>query len=458
MKSNILFITVDSLRADYCYNHKKSFVTTNIEHMIKNGTSYTNSISCGDGTVIVLGGIFTGKYPFHSGIQSYRLDTEQANFLTHLEKLNYNFYSTVPFYVGVEILIANFLKKGTDSNIKSQFESKFEHLDEGFGEDILKRLDKNNLKEPWFHFVYLADLHMSNVTKKMKAPKRFDSEKFGENKYEKTISMIDYWLGKILEKIDLNSTMVILISDHGDYVPINETREIDYIPEFTKSVGVTKKILPKFLWPMAKKFAKKTRAKVQEKNFNAATKNLTELEKRSLRTRAGWYLYEDVIRTPLIFYGNHVPKNKIIKNQVSNINIFPTILDLSGLPQMDSEIDGESLVPLIEKESNISNPIYMETASVDKEELLGKAVGIRTPDYKYFRSRKSPKERVHLYDLKNDPNEEKNLANDDLETVKNMELILTNFLANANIEQQPVSDSEERDMIEYELKKLGYIN
>ena len=125
---------------------------------------------------------------------------------------------------------------------------------------------------------------------------------------------------------------------------------------------------------------------------------------------------------------------------------------------MDNEIDGESLVPLIEKESNISNPIYMETASVDKEELLGKAVGIRTPDYKYFRSRKSPKERVHLYDLKNDPNEEKNLANDDLETVKNMELILTNFLANANVEQQPVSDSEERDMIEYELKKLGYIN
>ena len=43
---------------------------------------------------------------------------------------------------------------------------------------------------------------MSNVSQTMVVPKRFDSEKFGENKYEKTISLTDYWLGKFLAKID----------------------------------------------------------------------------------------------------------------------------------------------------------------------------------------------------------------------------------------------------------------
>ena len=245
MTSNILFIVIDSLRANYCYDHKKSYSTPNLDQIIKKGTYFTESITCADGTGLVLGSIFTGLNPYHSGINSFIIDTEKPNFLNHLGKLGYHVHTTVPFYVGVNLIISNFLKHGDRSDFTSEFESKFEHLDDGYGDDILKRLDKNNLKEPWFHFIYLADLHMSNVSQTMVVPKRFDSEKFGENKYEKTISLIDYWLGKILEKIDLKSTLVVIISDHGDYVPISNNRETDYIPAFTKTVKVGKKILPK---------------------------------------------------------------------------------------------------------------------------------------------------------------------------------------------------------------------
>ena len=138
------------------------------------------------------------------------------------------------------------------------------------------------------------------------------------------------------------------------------------------------------------------------------------------------------------------------------MNIFPTILDLVGLPQMDEEIDGESLVPLLKGESNKSNPVYMETASIVKDELLGKVVGVRTSEYKYFRSRKSPKEKIHLYDLKNDPLEENNLSKINPEIVKNMELILSNFLVELNVNVSEPDDEESR-LIESELKRLGYM-
>ena len=118
--------------------------------------------------------------------------------------------------------------------------------------------------------------------------------------------------------------------------------------------------------------------------------------------------------------------------------------------------DGESLVPLLNGESNKSNPVYIETASVTKDEMLGKVVGVRTSEYKYFRSRKSPKEKIHLYDLKNDPLEENNLSKINPEIVKNMELILSNFLVKLNVNVSEPDDEESR-LIESELKRLGYM-
>ena len=287
-------------------------------------------------------------------------------------------------------------------------------------------------------------------------PKQFDSEKFGKNQYERSISMIDYWLGKFLEKIDLRSTLVVITSDHGEYVSISSKRDLDYKPELAKTINVGKKFLPKSFWPTAKKFVKKTRETVQEKRFNNATKDLTELEKRSLRSRAGWYIYDELLRVPLIFSGNNITKNKIVKNQVANVDVFPTVLDLIGLPPTDAQIDGQSLVPLLKGESDISNPIYLETASVLKDEQLGKMVGVRTSEYKYFRSRKSPNEKI-LYDLKNDPIEENNLASINPEIVKEMELILSNFLVKSDVNISEELSDEEARSVEQELKKLGYL-
>jgi len=452
MKSNILFLLVDSFRADYFYDHEKSFSTPNIDKMIKEGTYFTQSISCADGTAVAMGGIFTGLYPTNSGINSYQLKSKKPNYFNHLQKLGYDIFTTLPHYAGVDMVLSAYLKQTGDN-----FQSKFERLDTGYGDDILKRLSADKSKKPWFHFMYLGDLHMSNVTRTMDIPKRFDSEKFGKNKFERSISVIDYWLGKFLEKIDLESTLVIITADHGDYIPINDVRDHHFIPEFTKSVSIAKNLLPKPLWPLTKKIAKQIRLKIQEKRFNDATKNFTELEKRSLRTRAGWYLFDDLVRTPLLFCGNNAPHDKLINNQVASVDIFPSILDLLDLPQIDEDVDGESFVPLLQNESSSSNPIYLETASIEMDDVLGKMVGIRTSEYKYFRSRKSSKEKIHLYDLKNDPLEENNLAKINFELVKQMESILSNFLITFDDNASEKLSDEEAKIVENELKRLGYM-
>ena len=85
----------------------------------------------------------------------------------------------------------------------------------GLGNQILEKLDK--LNEPWFYFIHLMDLHAPFYL-----PEEFDKEEFGDTKHDRMISYIDTWIGKFLEKIDLEKSILVLTSDHGDYISILE--------------------------------------------------------------------------------------------------------------------------------------------------------------------------------------------------------------------------------------------
>ena len=58
-------------------------------------------------------------------------------------------------------------------------------------------------------------------------------------------------------------------------------------------------------------------------------------------------LWENTTRTPLIISDpEKIEKNHLCKSPVSFIDIYPTLIELCGLPQRE-ELDGKSLVPLL---------------------------------------------------------------------------------------------------------------
>ena len=69
-------------------------------------------------------------------------------------------------------------------------------------------------KQPWFFYVHIMDIRPP-----FDISKEFEEEKFGDNNYEKLVSEIDVWLGKIFEVIDFKKTLVVLSADHGEYIP-----------------------------------------------------------------------------------------------------------------------------------------------------------------------------------------------------------------------------------------------
>jgi arylsulfatase A-like enzyme len=84
-------------------------------------------------------------------------------------------------------------------------------------------------------------------------------------------------------------------------------------------------------------------------------------------------------------------------------------------------------------------------------------VGIRTSNYKYFRSSHDLKKNIHLYDLTNDPQENKNIAKIQPKLVDNFEKLIVKITSNIIKENVQETDDEETAKIKAELKKLGYL-
>jgi len=96
MKSNILFLTIDSLRADRIYGKNKSAKIPNIEKLINSGIFFEQAISTSDSTGISLGSLFTGCYPFKTNISLTFFNDDVITHSDILKKNGYFLCSTSP--------------------------------------------------------------------------------------------------------------------------------------------------------------------------------------------------------------------------------------------------------------------------------------------------------------------------------------------------------------------------
>ena len=153
---------------------------------------------------------------------------------------------------------------------------------------------------------------------------------------------------------------------------------------------------------------------------------------KPLRAGKGSY-YEGGIRIPFfIIWKDKVTVGKITQTPISHLDIFPTIMELSGDHSIDKELDGKSLIPMITKGQQMAErsffwhfPIYLQGYNVlfneNRDSLFRTRPGslIRKGDWKlhyYFEDHE-----IELYNLKEDIGERNNLA--EIKVDKTKELI-----------------------------------
>lgn len=120
-----------------------------------------------------------------------------------------------------------------------------------------------------------------------------------------------------------------------------------------------------------------------------------------------YQMYEESVAVPLIISGPDIPKGKVIKNNVSLIDIYPTILDGIGinLSKTEKKFPGISLLPIAKGELNVNRIVFSEYQA---ELSTTGSFMIRNDRYKYvYFAEGYP---CQLFDLKNDPYELNDLS------------------------------------------------
>jgi len=452
MRPNIIFFLIDGLRSEQFYGNNRTCKTPNIDSLVNKGMYFEQAISSADGTVTSLNTIFSSKFQVASAAKYQKIVLNEGNLIDILKKNGYHVYGIFPNFTSFTSLRECF---ENENNRYDWLEPNIppETLSTGLAKKIIQLLESKK-QEPCFYYFHVFDLHPLREGRKPTGLEDFNTEKFGSNLYERTISSIDFWLGKILEHVDMND-IIILTADHGERVPYGGLREVDFEPKLEHTVDFGKKILPKSTHKIGGQFLSNIRNLVGKRKLNKSNKKLTNYQKRSRDPYFTFSLFDEILHVPLLFAGNLI-RPGIITKQVRHVDIFPTICELADIPLFDIKISGESLLSLTNENSQEENPNYLHTMPHQKLSPLD-MVGLRTSKYKYFRATRNPKENVNLYDLSNDPYENNNIAQTHKQLVTHLEKKMLELEKDNLSEYDEEISDEEMQKISSELKRLGYI-
>jgi len=168
-------------------------------------------------------------------------------------------------------------------------------------------------------------------------------------------------------------------------------------------------------------------------------------------------LYPELLHIPLIVrYPAVVPEGARIDEDVSMINLAPSILDLLGVePALDNqpaEFFGRSFAPLIFNEEVTDLPVFFETPLLfDRNQK-----GVLYNGY-YYLSGDNQVLYPRLYDLTIDPLARYDILPEHPEVVDELEAYLREFIELSDTIAERVGAGQDAGMTE-KLRSLGYLN
>ena len=164
-------------------------------------------------------------------------------------------------------------------------------------------------------------------------------------------------------------------------------------------------------------------------------------------------LYEPLIRVPLIFsWPSSIPSGLVFNESVGHVDVLPTIQDLLGMPRSDG-IRGRSLVGLIEGDDSygqrhvVSQTFHPGAARELKSIIVDRKKLIRNEDLRT----------LELYDLTADPDEMDNLSSQQALFVEETNQQLSNLIDDDSILSHSADMGDLDDESIQQLRALGYV-
>lgn len=402
-KPNIVFITLDTTRADRlpCYGYTK-VETPYLDALAKGGILFEQCITPTALTLPSHSSMMTGLYPTYHGV---RVNGNTALSRTHQTLAEC--FAEGGYQCGA--FVAAFVLDG-----RWGMNQGFHHYDDKFDLKKYKQLDLGRVQRPgneimdaalvwleeqknknFFAWIHLYDPHTPYEPPEPYRSRYSDGTMSGL--YDGEIAFTDSQIGRCVSWLEKNgldkNTILVVLGDHGE-----------------------------------------------------------GLGDHGEQTH-GYFIYEYAVHVPFLIKTPFDSLKGIrVKNQVKTIDLYPTLLEMAGIP-VPRENQGHSLLPvLFGEESTATEYAYSESLTPSVQYGWSALHGLRTAKYKYIDA-----PRPEFYDLTKDPLERNNLVRRLPDLVKRYKNALTGLMektgAGAPAPESANLDSETLKR----LATLGYI-
>lgn len=283
---HVVLFTLDTTRADRIGAYGAPLARTpTLDGLAARGARFDDAVTPAPITGPAHAAIFTGVYPARYGVRDNATTPLPERATTLAERLSDAGFATGGF-IGAFVLdraygfAQGFATFSGFDTVDSGSEANAERLGESVIADALRWLEGIPREQPIFLWVHLYDPHAP-----YSAPAPFGAE-FASRPYDGEVAYVDHQIGRVIDALRvrgaLDDSLIIAVADHGE--SLGEHGEDEH----------------------------------------------------------GVFLYEPVIRVPLIVAGPGVRRGHVVTEQVRTIDLMPTVLELLDLTGA-ADADGESL-------------------------------------------------------------------------------------------------------------------
>ena len=382
---NVIILTVDTFRPDHLgsYGYKRD-TTPFLDTIARKGVIFKNVIGSSAWTSPGLISVLTGLYPSVHGVHARGKSLLPGTGTIFKVSKRHGFRVPTISYLSD---IANFANLGLDPK-----DPKYFKRGHNPGDGLLRWLDDHHRDRftLWYHYRFLHlpyelnDQYNAFLTEKMKSTLESNGVKIARKEvvipygtvsftpeeretivalYDSQLRMLDHFIKRLYESMTRwklhRNTLLVITADHGE-----ELFEHGFIGHASTAIHAT--------------------------------------------------MYDEVLKIPLIFYApSCLTGGRAIKEQVRQVDIMPTILDIVGLPIPES-IQGVTLMPKIEgKGTGKPLPAVSESvlggyqSSPEQEKIMLRS--LRKDGFKLICKWDETGETCQLFDIIEDPGEQVNL-------------------------------------------------
>jgi arylsulfatase A-like enzyme len=228
VSSNVMLITIDTVRADHigCYGAKQ-VQTPTTDALAHDGILFEHAISQVPLIWPSHAVILTGTYPFQNGVQDFTGQPLARQFRSVAQAFKQHGYSTGAVVSAFVLDRSWGLARGFDFYDDAFSPEEFQKRDLGLvdrkaGESVTHAINwlKQTTHRPFFFWLHLYDPHSPYDPPEPYHAQYSDHLSYSDHLYDGEIAYADHELGRLIAWLKNNHvyerTMIVLLSDHGE--------------------------------------------------------------------------------------------------------------------------------------------------------------------------------------------------------------------------------------------------